>query len=117
LLFCKTSMPGRRMVWDRSPDTLLPDIAKNFAQCGRRVYHRPSKNTGSGTVPGSEFVIERSHWRCDYREKSHGASHRTAIRNAPPRGGCSTRKTSPAPSSGRALGKQRVISIFELRGI
>ena len=35
------------MVWDRSPDTLLPNIAKSFAQCGRRVYHRPSQNTGA----------------------------------------------------------------------
>jgi hypothetical protein len=35
------------MVWDRSPDALLLDIAKSFAQCGRRVYHRPSKNTGA----------------------------------------------------------------------
>jgi hypothetical protein len=52
-----------------------------------------------------------------YRENSHGASHLTAIRNAPPAGGCSTRKTSPAASSGRALGKRRVTSIFERRGI
>jgi hypothetical protein len=109
------------MVWDRRLDALLLDIAKSFAQCGRRVYHRPSKNTGAEpphcAARGSEFVIERSHWRCTYREKSHGASHLTAIWNAPSPGDCSTRKTSPAPPSGRALGKQSVTSIFERIGI
>ena len=62
-------------------------------------------------------VARRDGWRCDYRENSHGASHLTATRNAPPADGCSTRKTSPTPSSGKALGKQRVTFIFEPIGI
>jgi len=52
-----------------------------------------------------------------HRENSDGASHATAIRNAPPADGCSTRKTSPAASNGRATGKRRVTSIFARRGI
>jgi hypothetical protein len=49
-----------------------------------------------------------------FRENFHGASHLTAIRNAPPGDGCS-RNTSPLPSSRTPFGKRMVIFTFERR--
>jgi hypothetical protein len=82
---------------------ILPKVS--LLQCGApRSIIAPSHD---GSIPLG----------CDYRENSHGASHLTAIRNAPPADDRSTRNTSPVPSSGRVFGKRRVTSIFERIGI
>ena len=127
------------MVWDYSPQcvatkycrmlllspgaasTTAPPIARHIAPiapCSHPAQRYPREYRRAVNRGGSE-IRDRTippEMRA-YRKNSHGASHLTAIRNPLTAAGWSTRKTSPATTSGRALGKQRVTSIFERIGI
>jgi hypothetical protein len=87
-----------------------------------RLMEIPCNTGGDEASEPQRHVSEHLNPDCQlghatHRENSHGALHATAIRNPPPADGCCTRKTCPAASSGRALGKRRVTAIFERRGI